>query len=104
MGLGHVTGLTQDLELRSHLNINYVDEHYLAQDLDARTLEEDHMTVNVRVALTGVSSFWKLALVGKNLTDASIRTYANDVPLMNAAYFTYMALPRTMAVQFSLAY
>lgn len=104
MGLGHVTGLTQDLELRSHLNINYVGEHYLAQDLDARTLEEDHITVNARVALTGVSSFWELALIGKNLTDASIRTYANDVPLMNGAYFTYMALPRTMAVQFSLAY
>lgn len=104
IGLDHVANLTEDLELRTLLNINYTDEQYLAQDLDRQTLEESHVTINARVALTEPGSFWELALVGKNLTDEAIRTYANDVPLMDGAFFTYMALPRTVAVQFSLAY
>jgi len=104
VGLHHVADLSETLTLRSNLNVNYVDKQYLAQDLDAQVLEKSHVTVNARVALTDTSSFWELALVGKNLTGEAIRTYANDVPLMDGAYFTYMALPRTVAVQFSLAY
>jgi len=42
--------------------------------------------------------------VGKNLTDEEIRTFSNDIPLMDGAFFTYLAPPRTVAVQFNLAY
>ncbi|BFM16184.1 TonB-dependent receptor [Maricurvus nonylphenolicus] len=104
IGLNHVTSLSDALELTSMLNLNYTDEQYLAQDLDDQALEESHVTVNGRIALTDLENNWELALVGKNLTDEEIRTYSNDTPLMDGAFFTYMAPPRTVAVQFTLSY
>lgn len=104
IGLNHTTMIGDNLELQSNLNLNYIDEQYLAQDLDEQTLEDSHATVNARIALGNIDGNWELALVGKNLTDEEIRTYANDVPVMDGAFLTYMAPPRTVAVQFSLAY
>jgi iron complex outermembrane recepter protein len=104
IGLNHITNVGNNLELHSNLNLNFVDEQYLAQDLDEQTLEESHVTVNGRIALGSADGNWELALVGKNLTDEEIRTFSNDIPLMDGAFFTYMAPPRTVAVQFSLAY
>jgi iron complex outermembrane recepter protein len=104
VGLDHITNIGNNLELHSNLNLNFVDEQYLAQDLDDQALEESHVTVNARIALGNMDGNWELALVGKNLTDEEIRTFANDIPLMDGAFFTYMAPPRTVAVQFSLAY
>jgi iron complex outermembrane recepter protein len=104
IGLNHVASITNSLELTSMLNLNYTDEQYLAQDLDDQALEESHVTVNGRIALADLDSNWEIALVGKNLTDEEIRTYSNDTPLMDGAFFTYMAPPRTVAVQFTLAY
>jgi len=104
IGLNHIADIGDNLELHSNLNLNYVDEQYLAQDLDEQALEESHLTVNARVALGNMGGNWELALVGKNLTDEEIRTFSNDIPLMDGAFFTYLAPPRTVAVQFSLAY
>jgi len=104
IGLNHIANIGDKLELHSNLNLNYVDEQYLAQDLDKQALEESHVTVNARIALGNMDGNWELALVGKNLTDEEVRTFANDIPLMDGAFFTYMAPPRTVAVQFSLAY
>jgi len=84
--------------------LNYIDEQYLAQDLDEQTLEDSHVTVNARIALGGIDGNWELALVGKNLTNEEIRSYSNDIPLMNGAFYTYMAPPRTIALQFSLSF
>jgi len=67
-------------------------------------LNDSHLTLNGRVSLMNIGSNWELALIGKNLTDEKIRTYANDVPLMDGAYFTYMGMPRTVAIQFGLSY
>jgi len=104
IGLNHIANIGDNLELHSNLNLNYVDEQYMAQDLDEQTLEESHLTVNARVALGNMDGNWELALVGKNLTDEEIRTFSNDIPLMDGAFFSYVAPPRTVAVQFSLAY
>jgi len=104
IGLNHIANVGDNLELHSNLNLNYVDEQYLAQDLDEHTLEESHLTVNARVALGDMDGNWELALVGKNLTDEEIRTFSNDIPLMDGALFSYVAPPRTVAVQFNLAY
>jgi len=104
IGLNHITSIGESLELHSNLNLNYIDEQYLAQDLDEQTLEDSHVTVNARIALGGIDGNWELALVGKNLTNEEIRSYSNDIPLMSGAFYTYMAPPRTIALQFSLSY
>lgn len=104
VGLNHSASLTNNLLLNSNLILNYTDEQYLAQDLDERVLESSHVLVNARIGLSDSKRGWEFALVGKNLTDETIRTYANDVPLMDGANFSYMAMPRTVALQFGWAY
>ncbi len=104
ISLNHSTGLNKQLRLDSVLAINYTGEHYLAQDLDQRVLEPSHVMLNGRIALSDPDNGWELALVGKNLSDENIRTYANDVPLMDGANFSYLAMPRTLAVQVSWNY
>jgi outer membrane receptor protein involved in Fe transport len=104
VNLNHVTSLGETLELRSNLGLAYTDEQYLAQDLDSATLEDSYVLTNARIALSDMSDRWELALVGKNLTDEEVRTFANDVPLMAGAIFAYRLPPRSVAVQFSIRY
>ena len=104
LGFNHGISLGNSLDLNSRVMFNYTDEQYLAQDLDQNSLEPSHLTVSARTALSDINGQWELALVGKNLTNESVRLYGNDVPLMDGAYFSYVGMPRTLAVQFTLAY
>ena len=56
---------------------------------------------NARVGLEGES--WSLALVGKNLSDEDIGSFASSTPLAGTlgtpSYTTYMERPRTITVQ-----
>jgi len=104
IALDYETSWGEELLLRSHLNVAYTDEQYLGGDLDKNTLEDAHTTLNGRLALASQEGTWELALVGKNLTDEEIVTFSNDPFLLSGAFFAYMAPPRTMEVQFNLAY
>jgi outer membrane receptor protein involved in Fe transport len=104
LSLDQEFSLGDGLLLRAHLNVAYVSEQYLALDLDEATLEEAHTTVNGRLALAGSDGGWELALLGKNLTDEEVRSWSNDPFLVAGAYFSYYNAPRTLELQFSLAY
>lgn len=104
ISLDHEMLLNEALLLRSHLDIGYTDEQYLAADLDPHTLEESHYMVNGRVALSNGDGSWEVALVGKNLTDEEVRTFSTDPLLLSGAYFAHMDAPRTLSVQLKLNY
>jgi iron complex outermembrane recepter protein len=104
IALDHETTFSENLMLRSHLDVAFTDEQYLGGDLDENTLEDSHTTLNARVALSNLDGKWELALVGKNLTDEEIVTFSNDPFLLGGTFFAYMAPPRTLEVQFNLAY
>ncbi len=104
ISLDQVFDLRDGFVVRANVNLAYVAEQYLALDLDSNTQEESHTTFNGRLALSRESEDWELALVGKNLTDESIRTWSNDPFLVEGAFFSYFAPPRTIEVQFSMAY
>ena len=69
--------------------------------LDDSIIEDSVTRLNARIALETES--WSLALVGKNLTDEDIGSFATTTPLSGAlgtpSYTTYMERPRTIAVQ-----
>ena len=97
-----VTGVTDNMDFRANLDVLYTDEQYIDVTLDDNIIEDSVTRINARIALENDS--WSLALVGKNLTDEDIGSFASSTPLSNAAfgtpsYTTYMERPRTIAVQ-----
>jgi len=103
VGLDHQIALGDNLELFSHIDFAYSDESYLSADLDESGLEDAHTTVNARVALSSAEGNWEVALLGKNLTDETIRTFVGDASFLTGAQFTFMDAPRTVAIQVKLA-
>ena len=59
--------------------------------------------MNARLALE--SERWSVALIGRNLSDEDVMTFATDTPLSGTlgtpSYTSYMARPRTVAIQAS---
>ncbi|BFM14746.1 TonB-dependent receptor [Maricurvus nonylphenolicus] len=104
IGLDQEFILSDNLLLRTHVDVAYTGEQYLSSDLDDNSKEDSHITANARVALSDADGSWEVALVGKNLTDEEIRTWSNDPLLLTGAHFSYYAPPRTVAVQFNLKY
>ncbi|GAB2517012.1 TonB-dependent receptor [Microbulbifer agarilyticus] len=100
-GIEHYMPIGADLELNSALDLQYVDAHNIHPNLDPQYRIDAYTTVNARVALDSES--WSVALVGKNLTDEDIMTYAANAPLSGtfgaSAYYAFLKPPRTMALE-----
>ncbi|GAB3275429.1 TonB-dependent receptor [Parahaliea aestuarii] len=90
-----------NLELRAALDLMYSGEYFAAPDLDPNAVQDDYIKVNARLGLGSQDGTWEVALVGRNLTDEEILTFANDVPLSGAAtsYFAFVERPATVALQ-----
>ena len=98
LALDYVRPLSDVLELRSRLDVNFIDNHYLTNDLDAVDEQSASSTVNFRVALANASGDWEVALTAKNLTDQETRNFAADTPLMSGAHFGFYNAPRTISL------
>lgn len=91
----------RNLELRGALDLIYSGEYFAAPDLDPNAVQDAYVKVNARLGIGAADGTWEVALVGRNLTDEEIMTFANDVPLSGPvpAYFAYVERPATVAVQ-----
>ena len=61
-------------------------------------------TINLRLALAAGDEKWEVAVLGRNLTDEKIVTYANDTPLAfsqfgSPTFYGFVDRPRSIAVQ-----
>ncbi|MEM8661046.1 MAG: TonB-dependent receptor [Pseudomonadota bacterium] len=81
---------------------DYTGKQYLAGDLDPHTQEDANTRINGRVAIADLDQHWEVALVGKNLTDETVRTFVSDPFLLDNVYFSYLAPPRTFELQLNL--
>jgi iron complex outermembrane receptor protein len=99
--LEYVTGVTDSIDFRGNLDVLYTDEQYVDATLDDNIIQDGVTRINARLALEGDA--WSLALVGKNLTDEDVSSYATNTPLSGAlgtpSYTSYMERPMTVAVQ-----
>jgi iron complex outermembrane receptor protein len=76
-----VQPLFDGMELKFNLDLLYSDDYNPTQNLDPRVEQDAYTKVNARIGLSGNDGQWDIALVGKNLTNEEIITYANDTPL-----------------------
>jgi iron complex outermembrane receptor protein len=98
-----------ELELLLGVDTNYRDELYLAADLDPNTKQDSVWLVNAQLALMPTSGQWRIAVIGKNLTDKTHFSFNDDAPLGNGNVFglpddtgSFVAItapPRSYAVE-----
>ncbi len=104
LGFDYTRSITEDLTFRGVLDMQYTDSHDIHPNLDPVQNIDAYSTVNLRVGVEAEQ--WSLALVGKNLTDESVLTYAADAPLSASsfqakAYYGFLKRPSTLAVEAS---
>lgn len=94
------------LELNSTLDLIFSDKYLTTPSLDPKLQQDAYMKVNARIALSNADKTWELALIGKNLSDENILTYANGLPVASVltggtgnGYYAFYERPRTIALQ-----
>lgn len=97
------------LLFRTALDLLFTDEYEPSQNLDPRVTQDAYAKVNLRFALGAPDGRWELALLGRNLTDETIVTYANDTPLAfsqfrSPSFYGFVDRPRSIAVQASFRF
>jgi iron complex outermembrane recepter protein len=102
LSLDYSHPLNDLLELRSTLDLQYVDNHNVHPNQDPLFDIDSFTTINLRVGLDGDS--WSVALLGKNLTDEKILSNANNLPLSNTSFgtnsfYAFAKAPRTIAAE-----
>ncbi len=109
VGLNYLKEISSKLKFGAALDLLYSSDYNPSQNLDPLVEQRAFTKVNARLAIMDVSERWELALLGKNLTDKTIVTYANDTPLAanlsgSIGHYAFVEQPRTIAVQFKYRY
>ncbi len=98
LSVDYVYPLSDTIELQSTVDAQYLSEQNVDPNLDPRNDIDAYTTVNARLALN--ADAWSVALVGKNLTDEEIVTYAGKAPLAPAGTeYGFIKRPRTVAIE-----
>jgi iron complex outermembrane receptor protein len=104
LGLEYRRTIFTNWLLTTALDYQYVDEHAITDDLDPNLHQESFSKYNLRVGLDSPSGRLSFAFIGKNLTDETTGSAANDVPVFTGSYFKHTDPPRTLALQVTYRY
>lgn len=106
LGIDYTREFGQGYTFRATLDVIYSDEYLTAPSLDPRMTQDEYTKVNARLGVSGNDDRWELALIGKNLTDESIVTYSNGLPVSglltggsSSGYYAFYERPRSVAIQ-----
>ncbi|MFQ3199314.1 MAG: iron complex outermembrane receptor protein [Zhongshania sp.] len=106
ISLAYRQPFSESLEFSSTLDIVFTDDYNPTQDLDPRLLQDGYQKLNLRLALADNKAGWEAALIGKNLTNEVVITYANSMSLANSIFgsighYAFIERPRSIAAQFT---
>lgn len=110
-GIDYTINFSNGLKLVSTLDIIYSDDYLTTPSLDPKFEQDAYTKFNARIALSGNDDQWEIALIGKNLSDESIVSYANGLPVAttltsdtSSAYYAFYERPRSVAIQGTLKF
>ncbi|ACE82733.1 TonB-dependent receptor [Cellvibrio japonicus] len=105
-GIDYTINFSNGLKLVNTLDVIYSDSYLTTPSLDPRLVQDAFTKLNARIALSGDNDMWELALIGKNLTDESVITYANGLPVASvltqgasSGFYAFYERPRSVALQ-----
>lgn len=103
IGLSGFIALSDRYDVSYDMQYYWRDDQFLQLDLDALDVQEAYGKVNASVSFGPINGHWRVALVGKNLTDELTYNFSNDTaalgPTGGAPHFAFSELPRTLALQ-----
>ncbi|HTF97684.1 MAG TPA: TonB-dependent receptor [Cellvibrio sp.] len=106
IGVDYTINFSNGLKLVNTLDLIYSDEYLTTPSLDPRFKQDAYTKINARIALSGNDDMWELALIGKNLTDESIVSYANGLPVAStvtrgtgSGFYAFYERPESIALQ-----
>lgn len=106
----YVIPLGNDHEFIANINFNYYDDYLVAPSLDPRVSQDAFTKIGARLAIADIDGVWEVALIGKNLTDEAVSTFAAEIPASEnlvdritggegLAYYSFFDRPRSVALQ-----
>lgn len=100
----HVYDVTDNLELRTTVDVVFSSDYNPSQTIDDAIEQGGYYKLNARLALADTHGTWDVALIGKNLTDQNVITYANDTPLSanlgaSVGFYSLVEPGKTLAIQ-----
>jgi len=111
LGADYEINLSNGWVITNTLDFIFNDGYYTTPSLDERFIQSSYTKINARIALSGADDKWELALVGKNLTDESIITYANGLPVASvltrgagSGFYAFYEPARSVAIQGSIKF
>ncbi len=110
-GVDYTLSFENGLKVVSTLDLIFSSSYLTTPSLDPKFIQDSYTKVNARIALSDNSDRWELALIGKNLTDQSVVTYANGLPVATtltagttSGYYAFYERPRSIALQGTLKF
>lgn len=101
LNLRYIRDLGDDLALKVNLNYNYTDEQNVHQNLDPEWVIDSIGRVDINIALEAEN--WGIELLGANVTDEEIVTYAGNSPLSGTfgadTVYGFIAPPATWSLR-----
>ena len=111
LGVDYDINFANGWKIASTLDFIFNSGYFTTPSLDARFEQPSYNKVNARIALSGFDEKWELALVGKNLTDESVITYANGLPVASvltkgagSGFYAFYEPARSVAVQATIKF
>lgn len=105
-GIDYTFTFSNGMKLVNTLDVIYSDSYTTTPSLDKRFVQDEYIKLNARIALSDSGEMWELALIGRNLNDQSIITYANGLPVAStitantsSGYYAFYERPRSVALQ-----
>jgi outer membrane receptor protein involved in Fe transport len=106
IGLDYDIALSNGWKISNTLDLVFNAGYLTTPSLDKRFEQSSYTKINARIALSGADDKWELALVGRNLTDESIITYANGLPVASvltkgagSGFYAFYEPTRSIALQ-----
>lgn len=111
VGWDYDIDLPNGWKLANTLDVVFNAGYLTTPSLDSRFEQSSYTKINARIALSGANDLWELALIGKNLTDETVITYANGLPVASvltkgagSGFYAFYEPARSLAIQASLKF
>lgn len=80
--------VADDYLFRASLDVNFTGPYHPTQNMDESVKQDGYEIVNLRLGLGSLYGEWDVALIGRNIFDKEVISYANDVPLSSSQFGT----------------
>ena len=93
-----------DTLFRAAFDMNFTGPYHPTQNLDESVKQDGYEMYNVRFSLSPIDGKYEISLIGRNIFDEKVISYANDVPLATSQFgtitkFGFLQRPKTWGIQ-----